>query len=113
MQKRSFFLPVSFPKKAFVFQTIESAKCAFASRTGSGEPAFLQELFFEIKKKKKKKTAEKFTGQCFPVIKVQGHSSFRGPKKKKKGLKSHFGKKKNGLKRHLCRRPFNSFNSEG
>ena len=43
-----FFLPVSFPNKAFIFfQTIESAKCAFATRAGSGKPAFLHELFLE------------------------------------------------------------------
>ena len=46
-----------FQTKLLFFQTIESAKTAFAA-TGSGKPAFLHVLFL---KKQKNKTAEKIT----------------------------------------------------
>ena len=36
-----------FQTKLLFFQTIESAKCAFATRAGSGKPAFLHALFLE------------------------------------------------------------------
>ena len=63
-------------------QAIESAKDAFAARAGSGKPALLHALFLG----NEKQNSRKIMGQCFPVIKVQGHmqkfSSFRGKKKK-------------------------------
>ena len=60
--KMQFFFPAaSFLNKAF-FQTIESAKRAFAARAGSGKPAFLHASFL-----KKKKNSRENMGQCFPV----------------------------------------------
>ena len=59
-----FFLAASFPNKAYMFfQTIESAKRAFATMAGLGKPAFLHVLFLE----NENKTAEKITRQCFPA----------------------------------------------
>ena len=54
MQKRSFFLAVSFPKKAFVFPN---------NRIAHLPPGLVQENF----SKRKNKTAEKIMGQCFPL----------------------------------------------
>ena len=42
---------------------MESVKHTFAARAASGIPAFLHALFLE----KENKTAEKITGQCFPI----------------------------------------------
>ena len=72
-----FFLVASFPNKAFVFPTIESAKHAFAARAGSGKPALLHVLFLENEKQNsRKKYGAMFSRE------VQGHmrkfNSFRG-----------------------------------
>ena len=57
MEKWSFFSwQCPFQGKLLFFQTIESAKRTFAARAGSRK--FLEN---------EKKTAEKITGQCFPV----------------------------------------------
>ena len=62
--KRQFFSWwCPFQTKLLFFQTIESAKCAFAAMAGSGKPAFLHALFLENEKKK----AGKITQQCFPA----------------------------------------------
>ena len=55
-----------FQRKLLFFQTIESGKRAFATRAGSGKPAFLHGLRYFSKMKNK--TAEKITEQCFPYI---------------------------------------------
>ena len=47
MQKHSWWH--LFQTKLLFFQTIESAKCIFAMRAGSGKPAFLHALFLENK----------------------------------------------------------------
>ena len=47
MQKHSWWH--LFQTKLLFFQTIESAKCIFAMRAGSGKPAFLHVLFLENK----------------------------------------------------------------
>ena len=73
-----------FQTELLFFQTKELGKRAFATRDGSGKPAFLHAYF----SKTTNKTAEKITGQCFPV-------------KSKITCKKlvHFEAKKNGLKR--------------
>ena len=55
--KTQFFLGGILSKQSFnlFFQTIESAKCAFASMAGSGEPAFLHVLFLKNKKQNSRK----------------------------------------------------------
>ena len=53
-----------FQTKLLFFQTIESVKCTFTARAGSGKPAFLHAFFLE----NENKIAEKIiTGQCFPI----------------------------------------------
>ena len=69
------------------FQTIQSVKHAFATRAGSGKPAFCVLIF----SKPKIKTAEKIMGQCFPVkskvtCKNSAHLEVRNT-----GLKIHLG----------------------
>ena len=65
MQKHSFFFwQCPFQTKLLFFQTVESAKCAFAARAGSGKPAVLHALFL---KKLKANQHKKITGQCFLV----------------------------------------------
>ena len=53
-----------FQTKLLLFQTIESAKSAFAARAGSGKPALLHAFDFS---KTNNKTAEQITGQSFRV----------------------------------------------
>ena len=44
-----------FQTKLLFFQTIESAKCAFAATAGSGKPAFLHALFLGNEKQNSRK----------------------------------------------------------
>ena len=55
--------PGLFQTKLLFFQTIESAKRAFATRAGLGKPAFLHALFLENAKQNNAKNH----GQCFPI----------------------------------------------
>ena len=91
MQFFSWWCP--FQTKFLFFQTIESAKRAFAARADSGKPAFLHALFLENETQNSRKKYGAMLSRL-----VQGHmqnfSSFRG----KKWPKSHL--------RYLCRRPF-------
>ena len=61
MQCFSWWCP--FQTKLLFFQTIESAKCTFAARAGSGKPALLHVLFLENEKQNSRKTYR----ACFPV----------------------------------------------
>ena len=67
-----------FQTKLLFFQTIESEKRTFATKTGSAKPAFLHALFVENEKQNNRKDYGTIP------IKVQGHmqkfSSFRGKK---------------------------------
>ena len=80
MQKPQFFpANILSKKKLLFFQTIESAKGAFAVRAGSGKRAFLHALFLENEKQNSSKNYRTVLSQ------VQGHmqkfSSFGGKKK--------------------------------
>ena len=90
MQKRSFFSwRCPFQRKLLFFRTIESAKRAFAASAG-------YKNFSETKNK----TAEKITGQCFPVkSKVTCKNLAYLDEEKKFGLKGHL--------RGCCTKPFN------
>ena len=58
MQKLHFFVAAYFNSKqsfTLFFQTIQSAKCPFAARAGSGKPVFLHALFLENEKQNSSK----------------------------------------------------------
>ena len=87
MQRRVFFFFFfswrrPFQRKLLFFETIESAKRAFAARAGSRKPA----LFLENEKQNSKK---KNTGQCFPVKSKVRCKNLAHLEAKKTGLKSH------------------------
>ena len=69
-----------FQTKFLFFQTLESAKRAFAAREVSGKPAFFHALFLENEKQNSRKNY----GAIFS-LEVQGHmqkfSSFKGRKR--------------------------------
>ena len=74
-----------FQTKFLFFQTIESARRAFAAMAGSGKPAFLHALFHEDEKQNSRKILH---GNVFP-LNPRSHAKFsscRGKKNQPKKL---------------------------
>ena len=83
--KIQFFLVEAFPNQ--FFQTIESAKHAFAAMAGLGKPAFLHVLLLE----NEKQNSNEVTWQCFPFKSKVTCKNVAHLEGKKISLKSHLG----------------------